>query len=262
MQLPTSNYHVTCENGIASHEAKCVTSDANNIAHNGKSRTVGVLALQGAFAEHVEYLEACIAQHGYPVHVMPVRTAAQLERCDALVIPGGESTAMTQIASRMGLHEALARFVQDPRRSVWGTCAGLILLAREAADAAPAAAPQRPAALVEPLKALEVAVRRNAFGRQAQSFVATCDFSAFLGPSETQGFPAVFIRAPVIDHVIDPERVEVLHRLAGADGAPGTGPIVAVRQGRILGTSFHPELADDTRFHDWFLRDFVLGDHK
>ncbi|CUS20650.1 LAQU0S01e11474g1_1 [Lachancea quebecensis] len=262
MQIPTPSAPVTCIDALTAHETDPRASSPQNITSDGQARTVGVLALQGAFAEHVDYFEACIAQYGHPVHVTLVRTAAQLDRCDALVIPGGESTAMTQIASRMGLHEALARFVQDPRRAVWGTCAGLILLAREAADAAPASAPQRPAALVEPLQALEVAVRRNAFGRQAQSFVATCDFSAFLGPTETQGFPAVFIRAPVIEHVLDPERVEVLHRLAGADGTAGTGPVVAVRQGRILGTSFHPELADDTRFHDWFLREFVLRDTK
>ncbi|SCV01529.1 LAME_0G16820g1_1 [Lachancea meyersii CBS 8951] len=213
-------------------------------------KVVGVLALQGAFKEHAELVEACVRENQYPLTVCEVKTAEQLASCDALIIPGGESTAMSLIAQRCGLFEPLQQFVKDPTKAIWGTCAGLIFLAREITS---------DAKLVTPLGVLDVAVQRNAFGRQSHSFVAQCDFSPFMTPnpsiSATGPFPTVFIRAPVIDRVLNPESVQILYEI---DSPAGHNLVVAVRQNNILGTSFHPELADDNRFHDWFLREFVL----
>ncbi|SCU94694.1 LADA_0G10396g1_1 [Lachancea dasiensis] len=214
------------------------------------TKVVGVLALQGAFKEHAELVETCVHEHGYPITVCEVKTREELERCDALIIPGGESTAISLIAQRCGLFEHLQKFVQDPAKAVWGTCAGLIFLAREITS---------DEKLIRPLGVLHVAVQRNAFGRQSHSFVAQCNFSSFMTPnkhtSKTGPFSTVFIRAPVIDRVLDPEKVQVLYEI---DTPAGDNLVVAVRQSNILGTSFHPELADDHRFHDWFLRDFVI----
>ncbi|AGO10576.1 AaceriABR123Wp [[Ashbya] aceris (nom. inval.)] len=207
------------------------------------SKVVGVLALQGSFAEHIACLEACVRENGHNVEVIAVKTQQELARCDSLIIPGGESTAISQIAERTGLHEHLYEFVRAPGKSAWGTCAGLIFLANQVANQA---------ALLKPLGVLDVTVERNAFGRQLQSFEKNCDFSSFW--DHEGAFPTVFIRAPVISKV-NSEQVEVLHKLEREDGSE---QIVAVRQGNILGTSFHPELGTDTRFHDWFLRTFVL----
>ncbi|SCU89833.1 LANO_0D06612g1_1 [Lachancea nothofagi CBS 11611] len=213
-------------------------------------KRVGVLALQGAFKEHAELIEACVRENSYSIAVCEVKTAEQLALCDALIIPGGESTAMSLIAQRCGIFEPLQEFVRDPTKAIWGTCAGLIFLAREITS---------DAQLVKPLGALSVAVQRNAFGRQSHSFVAQCDFSSFMVPNpklpQNGPFPTVFIRAPVIDRVLDPANVQILHEI---QSPAGHSLVVAVRQNNILGTSFHPELADDNRFHDWFLREFVI----
>lgn len=207
-------------------------------------KTIGVLALQGAFLEHECYLNKCIDKNDYDIKVQTVKTPAELELCDALIIPGGESTAISQIAERTGLYEHLYNFVRDRKKAVWGTCAGLIFLASEL---------RNESELVKTLGILKVSVERNAFGRQSHSFVSECDFSSFL--PEGNSFPAVFIRAPVIDHVIDERNVKVLHKLTSPQG---NELIVAVRQGNILATSFHPELADDIRFHEWFINEFVI----
>ena len=218
-----------------------------------KRVTIGVLALQGAFIEHVYHLQRCareyLNEYGLDaLEVITVRTVSELERCDALVIPGGESTSISLIAQRTGLHEHLVRFVHDPTKAIWGTCAGLIFISQQVVNGSEH---------VSPLGLLKVSVKRNAFGRQTHSFTKECDFSGFI-PGCTD-FPATFIRAPVIDKILDPEEVEILYSL------PSTTPdvpdlIVAVRQGdRVLGTSFHPELAStDIRFHDWFIKRFVL----
>lgn len=237
------------------------------------SFTVGVLALQGAFEEHLQYLTRA-AESGklskYTFSFDAIRTADQLDKCDALVIPGGESTAMSLIAERTGLLEPLVRFVQT--KPVWGTCAGLIFLASRITNAKPHQ---------KALGGLSVEVARNAFGRQLDSFVCDSDFSKF-APS-VDSFPTVFIRAPVVTAVYDPttpnsaptlvgpkvpdqsnsiiveakqtnnEKVEILHAL-------DNGLIVAVRQGNKLGTSFHPELSPDDSFHAWFLSEFVVGE--
>ena len=184
---------------------------------------VGVLALQGAFAAHARVLESL------GLAVSEVRTPEQLADVDALVLPGGESTTMSMMAERTGLIDPLLELVRSGR-PVLGTCAGLILLAAEVVDGR---ADQRC------LAGLDVTVRRNGFGRQVDSFETDVDVPVLDGPP----FHAVCIRAPVVERVGD--GVEVL---ASIDGRPAL-----VRQGAIMGTIFHPELAPDTRLHELFL---------
>lgn len=216
--------------------------------------TIGVLALQGAFAEHLAHLQQASQHLSDPAlfTFTAVRSAADLSRVSALVIPGGESTTMSLVASRLGLLEPLRRFVGADRRPTWGTCAGLILLAREA-NATKAGGQDL-------VGGLDVRVRRNHFGRQMQSFETALDLP-FLGGGDGRPpapFPAVFIRAPVVEAVLPPaegdERgeVEVMAALR-REGDEGE-LVVAVRQGHIFGTSFHPELTDDVRLHVWWLK--------
>ena len=171
---------------------------------------IGVLALQGNFREHAAMLRALGADP------FEVRTAAQLEGLDGLVIPGGESTAILRLARLYGLEEALRRF----EAPIFGTCAGMILLGRDH------------------LGLVDLAVRRNAYGRQVASFEADLELAG-----ETEPLRGVFIRAPWIEET-GPE-VEVL--------AEHDGRAVLARQGRILVASFHPELTEDTRVHQLFL---------
>ena len=196
---------------------------------------IGVLALQGAFAEHIAVL------HRLEVDTMPVRLPHQLVGMDGLIIPGGESTTMTGLMLSYNLRNEIGRRAEEGF-PVLGTCAGMILLAREVADAR-----------VEPLAAMAVGVRRNAFGRQRESFEADLSIPV-LGE---RPFPGVFIRAPIIEEADDV--VEVLARLPDGPGSAEAGPtIVAARQGKLLACAFHPELTDDPRFHQYFL-DIVAG---
>jgi 5'-phosphate synthase pdxT subunit len=186
---------------------------------------VGILALQGAFIEH----ERVIRNLGY--EVTQVRLAEHLDRIDRLIIPGGESTTIGKLLVAYGLVEPIK---ERARREmpIWGTCAGMILLADRITEGRPEGQPG--------LSLMNITARRNAFGRQLDSFEADLNIPA-LGPSP---FPAVFIRAPRIDAV--GEDVETLATLDG-------GAIVAARQGRLLATAFHPELTGDDRFHRLFL---------
>ncbi len=185
---------------------------------------IGILAAQGAFIEHEKALERI------GVEVMEVRLPGHLEGLDGLIIPGGESTTIGKIARRWGLIEPMRAFAQTGR-PLWGTCAGMILMAKQVMDGMP----DQPT-----LDLMDIAVRRNAFGRQVDSFEADLDVRV-LGD---EPFHAVFIRAPLIEHV--GEGVEALAQLE--DGA-----IVAAQQGCLLTTSFHPELTEDGRFHRYFL---------
>ncbi len=194
---------------------------------------IGVLALQGAFREHILKLQAL------GVDAVEVRLPRELDDLDALIIPGGESTTMGKLAEAFGLLEPLKAFTRE--KPAWGTCAGLIMLAARA---------QRQKKGGQPLLGgLDITVDRNYFGRQVDSFEADLDVPALAEvarPEDPQGpFHAIFIRAPAVIEV-GPE-VEVLARL------PDQGPIVAVRQGHLLGTAFHPELSNDLRFHRYFL---------
>lgn len=187
---------------------------------------VGVLALQGAFAEH------CTLLQRLGVQTREVRLPADLEGLAGLIIPGGESTTIGKLATTYGLIEPLRFFAQ--RQAVWGTCAGAIFLGRDAHRDQPL------------LAVMDISVQRNAFGRQVDSFQIQLDVPV-LGEAQIP-FPAFFIRAPVIESV--GEGVEVLARLPAESGS---GEIVAAQQGRLLATSFHPELTSDTRFHEYFI---------
>ncbi|CAI4035798.1 hypothetical protein SMKI_08G2590 [Saccharomyces mikatae IFO 1815] len=216
------------------------------------SIVIGVLALQGAFIEHIRHVEKCIDenkdQYNAELSVIAVRDNNQLSKCDALIIPGGESTAMSLIAQRTGFYNDLHTFVHNPNKVIWGTCAGLIYLSQQLSNEAD---------LVQTLNLLKVRVKRNAFGRQAQSSSRICDFSGFI--PNCHDFPATFIRAPVIEEVLDPENVQVLYKLDGKDNSDQELIVAAKQNDNVLATSFHPELAEtDTRFHDWFIREFVL----
>ena len=184
---------------------------------------IGVLALQGDFAEH----RAVLGRLG--VAVREVRLPEQLDGIDGLIIPGGESTTIARLLERWDLHEPIRRRAAAGL-AVWGTCAGAIILAAEAPDL------DR-----EGLRLMDITVERNAFGRQVDSFEAWLDVPE-LGPPAFRG---VFIRAPRIVRV--GPRAQALASLAD-------GTVVAARQGRLLATAFHPELTDDTRFHEYFVR--------
>ena len=182
---------------------------------------VGVLSLQGDFACHRASLEALGAK---PVRVTLPR---DLEGLEALVLPGGESTTMLRLIEATGLRAPLVAFVAE--RPVLGTCAGVILLGRES-QGLPS----------PPFGVLDVGVERNAYGRQIDSFSEALETPLWGG-----GYHGVFIRAPRIRRV--GPGVEVVARRAGG------GEVVAVRQGRLAGLTFHPELTTDLRFHRWFL---------
>jgi len=192
---------------------------------------IGVLALQGDFREHIRALEGLGAQ------AHPVRLPEELKDVDGLVIPGGESTVMGKLMVTYGLDQPLRELLASGVPT-WGTCAGLILLSRET-DNALAGQPL--------LAAMDIRTKRNAFGPQRASFEADIAVPA-LGEDP---FHAVFIRAPVVEST--GAGVEVMARLDDQDGA-GDATIVAVRQGHLMGTAFHPEVTGDTRFHDYFLR--------
>jgi 5'-phosphate synthase pdxT subunit len=185
--------------------------------------TAGVLAVQGDVSEHAAAVENAAAAHGRDCEVRSFRTAGTLPACDVLLMPGGESTTI----SRLVHHEGIAPEIRDhvaAGKPVLATCAGLIVAARDANDDR-----------VDELDLVDAAVERNAFGRQTDSFEAPLEVAGLAEP-----FHAVFIRAPVIADV--GEDVSVL---AEVDGRP-----VAVRDGPVVGTAFHPELTDDPRIHD------------
>ncbi len=183
---------------------------------------VGVLALQGAFRAH---LDAC-AELG--VDAVEVRTASQLDGCDRVIIPGGESTTMSMMLDRNELREPLAERL-DQGMPAFGTCAGMILLATEVSDGRPDQ---------KSFGAIDIAVQRNGYGRQNQSFSDALAISVL----STDAFHAVFIRAPRVERVGD--GVEVL---ASYDGDP-----VLCQQGSVLVSAFHPELSPDRRLHRYF----------
>ena len=183
--------------------------------------TVGVLALQGDFAEH----ESMLKRLG--VDALEVRLPSDLQGLDALIIPGGESTTITRLIQTYDLFEPLREFARS--KPVWGTCAGAIVMARHATDL------DRPT-----LDVMDIEVKRNAFGRQVDSFETDISIKGMEGPP----LHAVFIRAPVIESV--GEGVDVIGRL-------DSGEVVAVRQGKLLATSFHPELTEDPRLHALFV---------
>ena len=194
--------------------------------------SIGVFALQGDVREHL------VALSELGVDAFAVRRLEELERCDALVMPGGESTTMVKLARSFDLFDAFADRIKTGMPTL-GTCAGMIMLAARLRDGIPGQ---------ETFGGLDVTVRRNAFGRQVESFEGDVDFTIFDDPVH-----AVFIRAPWVEEV-GPD-VEVLASVA----VPGVGDrIVAVQQGPVMATSFHPEVGADVRIHRLF-RDMVEG---
>ncbi|PSQ16362.1 pyridoxal 5'-phosphate synthase glutaminase subunit PdxT [Halobacteriales archaeon QS_8_69_26] len=186
------------------------------------SFTAGVVAVQGDVSEHAAAIERVARAHGEEVTVREVRESGVVPDCDWLSMPGGESTTISRLLQREGIAPEVRDHVAAGK-PLLATCAGLIVASRDANDDR-----------VEELGVLDVTVDRNAFGRQVDSFEAPLDVTGLDEP-----FPAVFIRAPVVEEVGD---VEVL---AEWDGRP-----VAVRDGPVLATAFHPELTDDVRIHE------------
>jgi len=195
------------------------------------SPTIGVLALQGDVREHLSALDSLGVPH------RAVRRPAELEACDALIVPGGESTTMVKLARIFDLLDPLRKRVEEGM-PVLGTCAGMIMLADRVEDGAVGQ---------ETIGGLDITVRRNAFGRQVASFEGDLDFVGVpAGPVR-----AVFIRAPWVEQV--GSGVEVLARVPEVAAAGGAaGRIVAIRQGSVLATAFHPELTGDRRVHQLF----------
>src|SRR5512136_462342 len=186
---------------------------------------IGVLALQGDFAEHAAMLKRL------KVEALEVRLPEALKSLDGLIIPGGESTTIGKLAADFGLMQPLQDFGQ--RHAIWGTCAGAIFLSKDARRHQPL------------LSLMDITVERNAFGRQVDSFEADLDIEPLKQATATNyPYHAVFIRAPIIESVSGAARS--LAQLPD-------GRIVAAQQGKLLATSFHPELTADTRFHQYFL---------
>ena len=253
--------------------------------------TIGVLALQGAFSEHIQLLHQAAAyidsEPSAPTRnwsFIEVRTVAQLNSCAALILPGGESTTISLVAARSGILEPLRDFVKVERKPTWGTCAGLILLAESANRTKHTGQ--------ELIGGLDVRVNRNHFGRQVESLEAALDLPFLVDAggeafaTSTKPFRSVFIRAPVVEKILETQEgvqeeqaklddtvvapskalssgktigdVEIMARLPGRAKALNDkhttarelgeeGDIVAVRQGNVFGTSFHPELTGDRK---------------
>jgi 5'-phosphate synthase pdxT subunit len=186
---------------------------------------IGVLALQGDFAEHITMLKHL------KVETSEVRLPEHLQGLDGLIMPGGESTTIGKLAVAYNLMEPLQSFGQ--RHAIWGTCAGAIFLSKDISRDQPL------------LKLMDIKVQRNAFGRQIDSFETDLDIPELKQATGTkEDYHAVFIRAPIIESVSGDAKV-----LATVPD----GRIVAAQQGHLLATSFHPELTKDTRFHEYFL---------
>ncbi|MDP6578842.1 MAG: pyridoxal 5'-phosphate synthase glutaminase subunit PdxT [Candidatus Marinimicrobia bacterium] len=183
-------------------------------------KRIGVLGLQGAYAKHLAILQQL------DVQAVDVRKGEDLEKCHGLIIPGGESTTMTKLINEIDMHDALLKFSVD--RPVFGTCAGMILMATKVDDDR-----------VETLNLLDIEVERNAYGRQIDSFIDELDVTTNGHPFSMRG---IFIRAPRIKNIGD--EVEVL---ASVNGEP-----VLVQQGHHMAAAFHPELTGETRIHNYF----------
>lgn len=188
---------------------------------------IGVLALQGDFAEHITVLRHL------EVETTEVRLPGQLDELHGLIIPGGKSTTIGKLATTFDMIEPLRRFGHD--RPIWGTCAGAIFLSCDAHRNQPL------------LNLMDITIARNAFGRQVNSFEIDLIIPALEDPKRP--FQALFIRAPLIERV--GRGVEVLAHLPEDKGRAGR--VVATQQGHILATSFHPELTEDNRFHRYFI---------
>ncbi len=188
---------------------------------------IGVLALQGDFAEHIQMLDMI------GIDSIEVRKVQQLSEIDGLIIPGGESTTIVKLLHMFDFVDDLKSHVESGM-ALWGTCAGMIVIARELADPYPT-----------PLNLIDIGVARNYFGRQVDSFEAELNINGIEG----EPMRAVFIRAPIVQNT--GENIEILATVPATDDHPEQA--VAVKSGRVLATSFHPELTQDTRLHSLFV---------
>ena len=192
--------------------------------------TVGILAIQGAVSEHLAMMNRVFKEEKQPGKAISVRQLSDIECCEGLIIPGGESTTISRILVSTGMHETIRQRMKEHSLGLMGTCAGCALLAKELTDDTKAD--------VKLLKAMDVQVERNAFGRQKESFERSIEITGFSSP-----FHAVFIRAPLITKVWGNCKV-----LATVEKE-----IVMARQDNYLALSFHPELTNDLRVHRFFL---------
>ena len=190
---------------------------------------IGVLASQGAFAEHIAVL------HQLEVEAVPVRLPRELVGLDGLIIPGGESTSISKLMLSYNLTDKIRNLAQDGL-PILGTCAGMILLANDVSDSN-----------IAPLGVMNIRARRNAFGRQKESF----ETDLLIPVLGEKPFPGVFIRAPLIEQV--GSGVEILARL-------NDDTIIAARQEKLLASAFHPELTTDLRFHQYFL--YIVAERR
>ncbi|KAF9074668.1 SNO glutamine amidotransferase [Rhodocollybia butyracea] len=221
--------------------------------------SIGILALQGAFAEHEASLHRLKINR--QLHVILVRTPEELSQCDALIIPGGESTTIALLARLAGLLEPLKDFTKS--KPIWGTCAGAILLSQSVSGGAKKGGQ-------ELLGGISIKIARNGWGSQIESFEAPLELNGIR--ESTRPFQALFIRAPVVVEILSfPEDplITVVARIPlellppalieenMSENDPRT--VVALRQGRHLLTTFHPELTEDDRFHEYFVHSCVLS---
>jgi pyridoxal 5'-phosphate synthase pdxT subunit len=207
------------------------SKDLTTGKNRGSDPVVGILALQGDVREHLAVLAEC------DVVARPVRRPTELAEVDALVLPGGESTTIDKLSRAFDLREPILDRIKQGM-PVYGSCAGMILLADRVVDAVDGQ---------QTFGGIDMTVRRNAFGRQVESFEEDLGFEGVEGDPVR----AVFIRAPWVEEV-SPD-VEVLAKVESMEGTPAEGRIVAVRQGNLLATSFHPEITGDARVHRLFV---------
>lgn len=203
---------------------------------------IGVLCIQGAFIEHIQILKRVSTEKSLELDIVDVRKPDQLADLDGLIIPGGESTTLSVFLSKNSFNASLKAWMcdADAPRVLWGTCAGLILIANKLTE-------QKEGGQVT-VGGLDVECSRNIYGRQQQSFEAPVTLhSSLLAGNSTHTCPGVFLRAPGISKVTSPE-VEVLGTLEPE------GTVVAVQQGNLIATTFHPELTSDTRWHGYFIQ--------
>ncbi|KAI0269345.1 SNO glutamine amidotransferase [Gloeopeniophorella convolvens] len=214
---------------------------------------IGILALQGAFAEHQATLQKVLAKRR--LEVVQVRTLEELQKCDALIIPGGESTTIALLARLSGLLEPLREFTRT--KPVWGTCAGAILLSQTVSN------PKKGGQ--ELLAGVSIKIARNGWGSQIESFEAPLEVTGLRDAGRP--FTGIFIRAPVVMELMasagEPP-IQVISRIPDTLLPPSSAEdgrdraVVALRQGPHLLTTFHPELTSDNRFHEYFVQECVL----
>lgn len=198
-----------------------------------KKTSIGIIGIQGAVSEHIALMEKTLKETNNPGEVFTIRHKKEIDRIDALILPGGESTVISKILYKSELYDSISKRIKEKNLPIMGTCAGCVILASEVTDNTKD---------VKLLSAIDIKVKRNAFGRQKESFEKNIDIKGFSKP-----YNAVFIRAPVIEKIWN--NCEILAKF--------DNKIIMAKQGNILALTFHPELTEDLRIHKYFL-DMVL----